>query len=172
MGVLTSEIVLYYSKVSGGSQSDPNDSIGGAIASNGPTDNTINHVWDDVTGDEAVSGTTEYRILYIQNDSATDSLENTKFWVSQITASTTDEVAIALMAAGKNGTAERLTDETTAPSGGESFTAPTSKATGLSIGTLAAGDNYPICIRRVVDASSPAYDANNYKIKFEGDTSL
>lgn len=171
MAVLGSEIVLYYSKVGGGTQSDADDSIGGAIADNGPTDNTINEVWDDVTGDEAVSGTTEYRILYVKNDSSTDSLEDTKFWISQVTASTDDEVAIALMAAGKNGTAERLSDETTAPSGGESFSAPTTKAGGLTIGTLAAGDYYPICIRRIVNASSSAYDANNYKIKVEGDTS-
>lgn len=171
MGVQSSEIVLYYSKSGGGTQSDPDDSIGGAIADNGPTDNSINQVWDDVTGDEAASGDTEYRIIYIQNDSATDSLEDSKLWVTQATQSTDDEIALALMASGKNGTAERLADEETAPSGGESFSAPTSKATGLSVGTLAAGDSYAICIRRVVDASSTAFDANDYKIKVEGDTS-
>jgi len=169
MVLQNSDMQIRYSKVGGGTQNDPDDSIGGAMADNSPVSATINDVFDNVLGQEARDGAINYRILYIRNANATDSMNNVTVWFTQLTTSVEDELSIALMASGKNGTAERLTNEDTAPTGGEVFTSPITKGTGIVIGTLAAGDNFAIGIRRVVDSTASGIDSNTGKLIVEGD---
>ena len=66
-------------------------------------------------------------------------------------------------------TMETIVDESTAPVG-ESFSAPASKAAGLSVGNVAAGERYGIWLERVVNSSAVAVNGNSATINWEGDT--
>ena len=56
--------------IGGSSNSDPNASLGGVKSSTEVTDNTLNNLYDQVSGSESASGDTEYRCVYIHNSHA------------------------------------------------------------------------------------------------------
>jgi hypothetical protein len=62
-----------------------------------------------------------------------------------------------------------IANDTTAPAG-VTFSAPTTKATGLSIGNIAAGSVQAIWIRRTA-ANTSALDVDGVVPRVEGDTS-
>ena len=115
--------------------------IGGAIGV-ALTDDTLNNVWDNVSSDEAQTGDTEYRCVYVKNTHASLSVLNVEVKIE--TDPTESNFEIALGAAGLNGTETEVADESTAPA------TPTFGTSDIIIGTLAAGDNYPIWIKRIV----------------------
>lgn len=163
---LTESDIEYY--LSGGADNtDPDASLGGAISSTAITDNTDNNLFDDVSGDEASAGDTEYRCFYVKNDHSSITWKNVKIWINAETPGS-DQLDIALDDGGKNATAETIADESTAPSG-ESFSHPTDKASGLSLGDLAPGDYYAIWVKRVVPADCAAYAANAATFRTEGE---
>lgn len=171
MPIVPSDIVF---RLSGGaSNTDPNASHGGAMSTVGGgviTTDVLNNLWDDVSGAEASSGDTEYRCIYVENAVATAiTLQNAKIWISADTTSTDDEVDIGLDTAGKNGTAETEADEETAPAN-PTFSHPTTFETGLSLGNLDQNDNYPLWIRRTVNSSASAANANPYTLSVQGET--
>ena len=157
--ILASELKWYGSGAS---------NLGGAISGTEVAPSTL---FDAVTGDEASAGDIEYRCVYFRNTSAnTGGLQNAKLWISTQTPGG-DDIAIALAGEGKNGTAETVGNEGTAPAG-ESFTAPSSKATGLSLPTpLSQNDYIGVWIRRNVPASTAAYNSNTFTLSVEGDSS-
>jgi len=154
--------------LSGGAvNSDPNASLGGAISSTQITDNTLNNLFDKVTGDESSAGDTEYRAFYVKNDHATLTLENAYVWIQTNTPGN-DSVQIGKESA-SGSPIQSVANESTAPSG-ISFSDAASKGAGLALGDLAPGVVYGIWIKRVVPSSCPAYDNDSFVIKFEGDT--
>lgn len=166
--IVESELEFYFT--GGASNSDPDASLGGVVSSNTLTDASDNNLFDDVTGDEASSGDTEYRCIALQNDNGSITLKNSKLWFTTNTTSGDDTLNIALAATGLNTQPETLSDESTAPSGGESFSAPASKAAGLSVGNVPNGQYYPIFVQRVVSGSASAVNGNSAILKWEGDT--
>lgn len=169
MVIVSGDLEFYLT--GGASNSDPDVSLGGAVSSTAITDSTDNNLFDDVSGSEASAGDTEYRCFAVQNDHGSDTLENSKLWFTSNTTSGDDTLDIALAAAGLNSNPETLSDESTAPSGGETFSAPASKGAGLSVGDVPFGQFYGIFIRRIVSAAASAVDANSAALKWEGDTS-
>lgn len=165
MTVISSANLKWY--LSGGaSNSDPAASLGGIISSVEVVPSTI---FDAVSGAEAAAGDIEYRCVYFKNtDANAGGLQNAVIWIDAQTPAG-DDISIALGGEGKNGTAETVANENTAPVG-ESFTAPATKGTGLSLGTLAQNDYYPIWIKRNVPASTGAYNSNSFTLKVEGDS--
>jgi hypothetical protein len=164
MPIVAADIKFYLS--GGAANSDPLLSLGGAISSTvASTD-----IFDNVSSTEAATGESEYRCIYAKNTHASLSLTNAVVWIQTQTPSSSTSVTIALGGEGKNGTAEGpKANEETAPTG-ETFTAPDSKGTGLSLGTLAAGDYYPIWIKRTIDAGAAAYSNDGFTLRVEGDT--
>lgn len=155
-------------------QADPNDSIGGYMSSTELVDATLNNLFDDVTGDENAVSDVEYRCMFIHNDHATLALQAPRVWISSEVAGGAS-VAIALDGTGvtpeaQSGTpqAERIADESTAPSG-ESFSAPTVKASGLAPGDVAANSCFGLWIRRTA-ANTAALNNDGATIRVEGDT--
>jgi len=167
MAITASDIKFYLS--GGGSNSDVNAALGGAISSTEVTSASLHNLFDKVSGAEASAGDTEYRCIYVKNTHGSLTWESVKAWVSTNTPSTDSTIDIALGGEGKNGTAETVANENTAPSG-ESFSAPSSYASGLSLGDLDAGDYYPIWIRRTISASATAYNTDGATISVQGDT--
>lgn len=170
MPIVASDI--QYRLSGGASNTDPNAALGGAISTAGGgliTTDTLNNVWDNVSGAESSSGDTEYRAIFIKNNHGSLSLTGAKVWISSNTTSADDTIEIALAGEGINNTIETIANESTAPAG-ESFSAPTSFGTGLSIGTLAAGQAHGVWIKRIVSAAAAAANANPYTLSVQGET--
>ena len=121
--------------------------IGGAIGA-ALTDDALNNIWDDVSSGDASAGDTEYRCSYVKNTHATLSVVNVAVEIG--TDPTESNWEIALGAAGKNGTETAVANEDTAPA------TPTFGTGSISMGTLAAGDNFPFWIKRIVSAGASA----------------
>jgi len=167
MAIVAGDLKIYLS--GGAGNSDPNASLGGIISSTEVTDNTTHNLFDQVSGTESLAGDTEYRGVYLKNTHGSLTLQNTKIYISSNTGSADTTIDIALDGGATNATMETLSDESTAPSG-ETFTAPTTYAGGLSIGSLAAGEKKGLFIRRTVNASAAAVNDDAVTIKYDGDT--
>ncbi len=134
--------------------------IGGAIGAE-LTDDTLNNIWDNVSAGDADAGDTEFRCTYVKNTHATLSVANVKVEIA--TDPTESNWEIALGAAGKNGTETAVANEDTAPA------TPTFGTTALELGTLAAGDFYPIWIKRIVIAGAGAATPDSGLLRILGD---
>lgn len=157
-------------RLSGGAaNSDPNAALGGAKSSVEIVAATLHNLFDQVSGDESAAGDIEYRCFYVHNSHGSLSLQNAVVWISSNTSSGDTTAAIALAGEGLNATAETVANENTAPAG-ESFTSPSTKGTGLSLGTIPAGQHYAIWVRRTVSAAAAAFNSDTMTIRVEGDT--
>lgn len=154
-------------QLSGGtSNTDPDLALGGAISSTEITTDTLDNLFDEVTGTEHSAGDVEYRAIYFKNTSGSDSAYSTKIWVSQNTPSTEDEVTIGLDPVGLNGTATTISTENDAPTG-VTFGSHNTEETALSLGTVGAGGYYALWVKRTVTAGTTPYSNNTFKLKIK-----
>ncbi len=153
----------------GGSNTDPNASLGGAKSSTEITDNSLHNLFDIVIGDESAAGDTEYRCFYLHNAHATLTWESVKVWIGTQTPSADTAMEIGLGTSAVNGTEQTVANEGTAPSG-VTFSAPSNKAGGLSIGNIPAGQHKAIWVKRIITAGAAAVNSDAATINFEGDT--
>jgi len=162
MPILTTDIKY---KLSGGAaNADPLASIGG-VKSSVDSSSTI---FDDVTSGEASSGDVEYRLVYIHNGHATLSYQNAAVWIQTQTPSASTDVAIGLAAAGLNATETAVANENTAPAA-VTFSAPSTFAAGLALGSIPAGQHYGVWIRRTINAGA-ASAADSFTLRVQGDS--
>jgi hypothetical protein len=161
MSIVSGEI--QYRLSGGASNSDANASLGGAKSSNA----VPSGFFDDVSSAEATAGDTEYRCFYVHNANASLTLQNPVVWIQSNT--TGNRIAIGVGSAAVNGTEQTVADESTAPTGGVSFTQPTTKGAGLALGNIPAGQHKAVWVRRVIPAASGAAN-DTYTIRVEGDT--
>jgi hypothetical protein len=134
-----------------------------------PQSKTLNSEFDDISGDEAFAGDTEYRCFAFQNGHPTLTAVGGKLYVLQDSTSANTAMSIGLDPSGKNGTATTIATEGDAPAG-VTFTAPTSKATGLSIPDLLPGDWINVWVKRVVTAGMAAIDDDNWVLELDIDS--
>ena len=175
MPIVEADIEYYLSGASsdGGSQSDPNASLGNYRSSSEIVDATLNNLFDNVSGDEAESGDTEYRAIFVKNAHGSLTWQGVKLWiVAQPDARGTKEsfeIGIEAPSAQPDGYIQTIVDESTPPAA-ISFSAPSSKGAGLDIGDLAAGYIYGIWLKRIVPANTEVKDSAQVQIRCEGDT--
>ena len=153
----------------------PATSLGDQVSTTQITDATLNNLFDDVSGDENAASDVEYRCIFVHNNHATLTWQNVVVWLSAETGGGAN-IAIALddFAPSPKGQASAQADvianEDTAPGAGVgSFSSPTTKATGLSIGNIIAGSVKAIWVKRTA-AASAALDNDDVTIRCEGDT--
>lgn len=134
---------------------------------------TLHALFDKITGDENALSEAEYRCIFIRNNHATLTWENVVVWLSAETAGG----AVAAISVDTTATsdadaataqAKTVADENTAPAS-QTFSAPTTKATGLSIGNLAPDEVHGIWVRRTA-ANTAAVNNDGVTIRCEGDT--
>lgn len=164
MAITSAELKMYFTGGGTGATS-----LGGAITATELTDNTLNNLWDDVTGDEASAGDTEYRCICVKNTNATLTLTSSKFWIQSNTTGG-DSIEVGLDLAGLNATPDDVANENTAPSPAVTFVTAVDKANGLNTGNIPAGQYYGIWIKRIVGSSTSVFDNSTYVLKLEGDT--
>lgn len=149
-------------------------SLGDQVSTTAIADAVLNNLFDNVTGDQAAAGMTDYRCLFVHNAHASLTLQTPKVWISaEVAGGATFSIGVDPTAASAVGAAApqavAVGDETTAP-GGVTFSAPTTKATGLALGDLGPGQVKAIWVRRVVAPGTAAINNDGATIRVEGDT--
>lgn len=148
--------------------SDPSFSLGGGRSATEVIFSPIlNNLFDNVTVAQAIAGEIEYRCIYLQNDHATDDIDDVKIWIDTNTPNTSTTIAIGLDPAGKNAIADTISPSTEAPAG-VTFSSPTTEGTGLDVGLLENQDVYAVWIRRTVTAAAPPISSDAFYLGVGG----
>jgi len=111
--------------------------------------NLQQNVFDNVTAAQALAGKISYRCHYVLNTHGTSTAVDVRVWVKQDTPAG-DTIDLALGSSAVGGTEQTIVNETTAPTGGVTFTHPSTYAGALVIGNLAAGAWKAVWQRRTV----------------------
>lgn len=148
-------------------------SLGKYITNADLTDNSLNNLFPDVTGAENAASNVDYQCVFIYNAHGSLTWQGVVVWISAETASGSaygigvDTTAASAVA---NASAQALTiaNKNTAPAG-VTFTAPTTQATGISVGDIPAGQVRAIWVRRT-SANTAAVAPDSGSLSFAGDT--
>jgi hypothetical protein len=180
MPIASSDILFKLSIKTGtaGNQSaqpDPNASLGKYISTTQLTDNTLNNLFDNISGDENAASTVDYRCIFVHNAHASLTLQGTKVWLSaEVAGGANTAIAIDNAAAsaigGSTAQADSIATETTAPTTVGTFSSPTTKGAGLTLGDIGPGQCRAIWVKRTATNSS-ALNNDGVTIRSEGDTS-
>ncbi len=153
----------------------PATSLGDQISTTQITDATLNNLFDDVSGDENAASDVEYRCIFVHNAHATLTWQTVVVYLSaEVGGGANAAIAIDDFAASPIGQASAqadvIADENTAPGTGVgAFSSPTTKATGLSLGDIAAGSCRAIWVKRTATASA-ALNNDGVTLTVVGDT--
>lgn len=178
MAITASDLTFRLSTTAGAAgdstaQGDPDASLGKYASTTEVTDATLHNLFDRVSGDENAASDVEYRCMFVVNEHATLTLESAVAWISAEVAGGAS-VAIGLDPAGvvdvdaAPAQAATIANESTAPAG-VTFSAPTTKGTGLAIGDVGPGQCQAVWVRRTA-ADTGAVDADGATISVAGDT--
>jgi hypothetical protein len=165
---------IQYLLSGGASNTDPNASIGGAISSTAAGTN----IFDNVSSAEATAGSTEYRCVYIKNNTGGGlTWSGAKVWISSPDGSggayAGDTITIAIGNAAVSATETAVANETTAPSPALTFVAAASEGAALQLNSttgLAAGAYRAVWIKRVIAAGAAAASNAGFTLTAKGDT--
>jgi hypothetical protein len=154
-------------------QPSANSSLGKYFSQTAWTGGVLHDLFDIVSGTENAAENAEYRCIFVYNAHATLTWENVVVWISATTSGGADiAIGVDTTAASAIGSAPAqalsVADEDTAPTG-VAFSAPTTKATGLALGNIAAGYCKALWIRRT-PLNTGAVDNDSVTISFSGDT--
>ena len=167
MPIAATDIDFHFS--GSGQQSDPDASLGGAIAAEQLVDAALHNLFDVVSSAESLAGDTEYRCIYVKNNHGSLTLQSTVIWIQTQTPSTDTVIAIGIGTSAINGTEQTIADEDTAPNT-VVFTEPADEGGALSIGDIPFGEHQAIWIRRIVSATASAYNNDSVVLRVKGDT--
>lgn len=155
---------LKYRLSGGSSNANPLLSIGGPKSS---TD-AASTIFDDVTSAEAATGESEYRCIYVHNNHGALAALDTKIWIHANTPSAYTNISMGAGAAAINAAEGAVADENTAPAG-VTFSTPTDLASGISLGTIPAGQHKAVWLRRTVSEGAEV-TADGFTIRVGCDT--
>lgn len=173
MPIIASDIVKRFSVAAAAGDSTasaPATSLGDQISTTAITDATLNNLFDDVTGAEALAGMVDYRCIFVLNNHPTLTfLASTVEVLSQTSGGGTIAIALDNIAvsakASASAQAATIANETTAPSGVGTFgTGP------LTIGDIPPGQCKAVWLRRTVAANTSAINPDGVILRFTGDT--
>lgn len=148
-------------------------SLGDQISTTQITDNTLGNIFDNVTGDENAASEAEYRGIFVHNNHGSLTWETCVVWISaEVAGGAVAAISVDTTGVTAKGSAsaqmKTIANEDTAPAT-QTFSAPTTKGTGLAIGNIPAGSVQGIWIRRTA-ANTAAVDNDGATIRVEGDT--
>jgi hypothetical protein len=131
-------------------------------------------MFDNISGAENAASTVDYRCIFVLNNHGSLAYQNAVVYISAETAGgasvalATDNIAASAKGSASAQAAE-IANETTAPSGVSAFSSPTTAGTGLSLGTINAGQVKAVWVRRTA-ANSAALDSDGFTLGVSGDT--
>ena len=162
MPIVAADIKYFLS--GGGSNTDPNASLGGAVSST----EAASTIFDNVSSGEAAAGDVEYRCVYVKNTHGSLTLTDPKIWIQANTPSGDTTVEVSLGTSAVNGTEQTVADEDTAPIG-TAFSSAANEGAGLSLGNLAPGATKAVWVKRTVTAAAAAAN-DSFTLRTKGDT--
>lgn len=176
---ITATDILYKTSTTAGAAGNANaqavagQSLGKYISTTVITDATLNNLFPDVTGDENAASNVDYQCYFVHNNHASLTWQSPVAWLSaEVAGGVTAAIAVDTTAASAIGsaTAQAVTiaNKNTAPAG-QSFSAPTTKGTGLAVGNLPNGQCKGIWVRRTA-ANTSAVNSDGVTVRVEGDT--
>ncbi len=177
MAITASDILVKLSVKTGSAgnstSSTPAASLGKYISTTQISGTALNNLFDDITGQENFDSDVEYRCIFVHNAHASLTLQNAVVYISsQVSGGAVAAIGVdatAASAVGASGAqAVDVATEQDAPSG-VSFSAPSTRGTGLSLGNLAAGTVKAVWVRRTA-ANTVALDNDGLSIVVSGDT--
>lgn len=163
MAIVATDLKFYLS--GGGSNTDPDAALGGAIS----TAQASSNLFDDIGTAEAAAGESEYRAIFIKNTNATDTAYATKVWIAANTIATSTALQIALADEGVANTIETVANEGTAPTG-PTFDDAEDEANALTIGNLAPGEAHGVWVKRTVAATTVAFPNDTATLRVKANT--
>jgi hypothetical protein len=139
-------------------------SVGGVMSSYVVANDALNSAWDDINFSEATAGESEYRCFYVRNSHTVLTAYDVRMWIDTNSPGG-DSIQIAVGAALQGQTEQTTTNENTAPSTNPIFftTAPDENSA-IILGDIPAGGYRAIWIKRIVPASTIAYNDNLYRL--------
>lgn len=143
--------------------------LGGAITATEAVSNTLHNVFPKVSSDDALTGKTFYKCIYVKNTNSTITLENTKAFIYSNTPSADTSMEIGLGTANINSSEQLIANANTAPIG-VSFTALTGLANAVTIGNLAPSAYKAIWLKLIVSPNAVAYSADGITLQVTGDS--
>lgn len=151
----------------------PAGSLGKYISTTEVSGTALNNLFDDITGQENFDSDVEYRCVFVHNNHGSLTLQNAVVYLSaQVSGGAVGAIAVDSTAASAVGSASaqalEVADENTAPAA-ISFSAPTTRATGLSLGNIPAGSVKAFWIRRTA-ANTVALNNDGLTFVVSGDT--
>jgi hypothetical protein len=176
--IVPTEILLKYTTLSGSAgnstTSTPNASLGKYVSTTAWPGGTPNDLFDDISGAENAASTVDYRCVGVHNSNTSNSLVNA---VAYLSAETAGGASLALAAdttatsAVGSATAQMLaaTSETVGPQTSLTYTAPTTAAAGVALGSIPSGSVKGLWIRRTA-ANTAALSSDGATVAVTGDT--
>lgn len=177
MPIVSSDILWKLSRTAGSAGnsggSTPAASLGKYISTTAWAGAVKNDLFDDISGDENAASTVDYRLVFIHNNHATLTLLNAVVWLaSEVSGGAALALSVDATAASAIGAssaqAKEIANENTAPSS-QTFSSPTSKGAGLSLGDIGPGQCRGVWIRRTA-ANTAAVNDDGGVLQVEGDT--
>lgn len=159
---------ILYLLTGGASNADPNASLGGAVSST-QISGAANSLFDDVSAGELTAGDIEYRCIAVKNNHGSLALQNAVVWINQLTTSSDTEIDLGVDPAAFNVAPQTVANENTAPATGVTFTRPTTKGAGLTLGNIPAGQFKCVWVKRTVTAGGSA-GSDSGSIRVDGET--
>lgn len=177
MPIVAGDILLKLSVKTGSAGNStagtPAGSLGKYISTTAISGVSLNNLFDDITGDENAASEAEYRCIFVHNSHATLTWLSPVVWISfELAGGAAAAISVDTTAASAVGNssaqAKEVVDENTAPAT-QTFSSPTTKATGLALGDLPAGQVKAIWVRRTA-ANTAALDNDGIILSVAGDT--
>jgi len=116
-----------------------------------------NNLFDDISGADSLAGDVEFRGIYLENSHASATMTDVTIWIKD-QPSGPDTLDIGDDAAAVDVNIQTIADEDTVP-GSVSFTQPSTRATGINLGTLTNGQRVGFWIRRTIGADNTVPEA-------------
>lgn len=177
MSIVSTDLLYKYSVTTGAAGNSTAGtapgSLGKYISTTQITDATLNNLFDDVTGDENAASNVDYACYFVHNNHATLTWQNVVAWLSaEVAGGASTAIGVDSTAASAIGSASAqavsVANDLTAPAS-VSFTSPTTKGAGISIGSIPPGQCRAIWVRRTA-ANTAALASDGVTVRFEGDT--
>lgn len=166
MPIIADDIKFFLS--GGTSNTDGDASLGGAISTT-EVSPSVNELFDVVSGNEAQSGDTEYRCVYIKNDHPSLTLFGALVFIQNNTDSTDTSAEIALGSSAIDGVEQTIANEGAEPTS-TTFDTAAGESNALEIGDIPAGEHKAVWVKRIVSAGAAAFNSDGMTIGVKGDT--
>jgi len=177
MPITSNDVLLKYSTQAGSAGHTQGGSaatsLGGRISTTQVSSNSVNNLFDDITGVQNAASRVDYRCVFVHNNHATLTLLNAIAYISaEVQGATTIAIAadsIAPSPIGQSSVQAATIANDTTPPNNLTFTSPTTRGAAISLGNIPAGYCKAFWIRRSA-GNTTAVNNDGVTIRVEGDT--